>query len=345
MFKIITKAIILLAITAIFAGVFYWRGINSAASKIGGDIKFSISKGETVKEIAANLKKKGLISSKIYFKIYVWQKDYETKLQAGEYVLSRTLTIKEVAKSLANGEILSRETTVKIIEGWNAREIAFYFEKSSKFSSGEFLKAVGYAKGNDGINKIFLNKYDFLSSKPPTASLEGYLFPDTYRVFKDATVEEVVEKMLNNFDNKLSGQTRSDINKQGKKIYEIITMASLLEKEVKTEEDMKIVSGIFWDRIKNGQALESCATLAYILGENKPQYSLEDTKINSPYNTYQNRGLPPGPISNPGLKAIRAAIYPTYTDYNYFLSDPATGKTIFSKTFAEHNANKVKYLK
>jgi UPF0755 protein len=107
---------------------------------------------------------------------------------------------------------------------------------------------------------------------------------------------------------------------------------------------MEIVSGLFWDRIKNRQALESCATLAYILGENKAQYSLEDTQINSPYNTYRNRGLPPGPITNPGLNAIKAAIYPIYTDYNYFLSDPKTGDTIWSKTFEEHKQNKWKYL-
>jgi UPF0755 protein len=108
---------------------------------------------------------------------------------------------------------------------------------------------------------------------------------------------------------------------------------------------MKIVSGIFWDRIKNGEALGSCATLAYILGVNKPQYSLEDTRIESPYNTYKYRGLPPGPIANPGFNAINAAIYPEFTDYNYFLSDPETGKTIYSRTLDEHNANKYRYLK
>jgi len=122
-------------------------------------------------------------------------------------------------------------------------------------------------------------------------------------------------------------------------------MASLIEKEVRTSEDMKIISGIFWQRIENRQGLESCATLAYILGVNKPQYSVVDTKIDSPYNTYKHRGLPPSPIANPGLNAITAAIYPKETDYNYFLSDPATGQTIFSRTLGEHNLNKAKYLK
>jgi len=108
---------------------------------------------------------------------------------------------------------------------------------------------------------------------------------------------------------------------------------------------MKIVSGIFWDRIKNGQPLESCATLAYILGQNKPQYSIEDTKTDSPYNTYLILGLPPSPISNPGLQAIKAAIYPEYTKYNYFLNRQDTGETIFSVDYDEHLRNKAKYLK
>ena len=137
---------------------------------------------------------------------------------------------------------------------------------------------------------------------------------------------------------------RKDIKAQDRTIYEIITMASIVEKEVRILEDMKTVAGIFWDRIKYGQALESCASLAYILGESKVQYSVADTKIDSPYNTYKNPGLPPGPISNPGLNAVRAAIYPEYTSYNYFLSDPQTGDTIFSKTFEEHKQNKQKYL-
>ena len=150
--------------------------------------------------------------------------------------------------------------------------------------------------------------------------------------------------MLNNFDQKLDEKMRKDIQAQGKTIFEVLIMASLIEKEVRSVEDMKIVSGIFWDRIKYGQALESCASLAYILGENKTVYSQEDTQINSPYNTYRNKGLPPGPIANPGLNAIQAAIYPQYTEYNYFLTDPETGQTIWSKTFEEHKQNKWKYL-
>jgi UPF0755 protein len=183
-----------------------------------------------------------------------------------------------------------------------------------------------------------------LDDKPDYRGLEGYLFPDTYRIFKGSSPSEVLEKMLDNFDSKLTEEMRLEIERQGKTIYEIVTMASIVEKEVRSEADMKIVAGIFWDRIKYGQPLQSCATLAYILGVNKKQYSLEDTKTDSLYNTYQNKGLPPGPIANPGLRALEATIYPEYTDYNYFLSS-SDGETIYSVTYDEHLRNKAIYLR
>ena len=120
-------------------------------------------------------------------------------------------------------------------------------------------------------------------------------------------------------------------------------MASILEMEVKSQSDREIASGIFWNRVTVGQPLQSCATLAYVLGVNKKQYTYQDTQTVSPYNTYLNRGLPPGPIGNPGIATLRAAIFPKDSNFNYFLSDPETGQTIFSRTFAEHTQNKAKY--
>jgi UPF0755 protein len=349
--KIIKPLVILIIIIGIFCAVFYYNGINSAVSKGGEDVKFLVAKGEIVQTIGNNLKKAGLINSEFYFETYVKRNDLGSKFQAGEYILNPRLTIKEIAKVLTKGDILNNERTIKIIEGWNTREISQYFEREGMFQSEELLELVGFPQIDYRYNKEmpapkdYSADFGFLKDKPSYYGLEGYLFPDTYRIFKDAPLNGIVLKMLDNFDKKLTPEIRADIKKQGKTIYEIITMASIIEKEVKSEADMKIVSGIFWDRIKNKQALESCATLAYVLGTNKPQYTMEDTKIDSPYNTYENRGLPPGPISNPGLKAIRAAVYPTYTDYNYFLSRPDTGETVFSKTYQEHLANKVKYLK
>ena len=174
--------------------------------------------------------------------------------------------------------------------------------------------------------------------------LEGYLFPDTYEIRRDEGIEEIVTKMLQNFDKKMTKDLKEELKRQNKTIFEIIIMASVLEKEVKILEDKEIVSGIFWKRIEEKMPLQSCATIAFIKGENQWQYSYEDTRIKSPYNTYLNLGLPLGPISNPGIESIKAAIFPKESEYNYFLTDPETGKTIFSKTYEEHNANKSKYL-
>jgi len=219
------------------------------------------------------------------------------------------------------------------------------------FQSEELLELVGFPKIDYRYNKDmerpkdYSDKLSLLKDKPKYYSLEGYLFPDTYIIYNDASLEDIVLKMLHNFDSKLTSKMREDIKKQEKTIYEIITMASVIEKEVRDPEEMKIVSGIFWKRIDVWQPLQSCASLAYILGINKPVYSIEDTKIESPYNTYQNYGLPPGPICNPGLAAIEAAIYPKETEYNYFLSKKENGETVFSRTIEEHNLNKAKYLK
>jgi len=244
------------------------------------------------------------------------------------------------------------DKTVTIIEGWNSRQIAEKLANSQLgFSVDDFLKIAGQPKKNyqslpaNQWPEDFSDNYEFLKDKPKQVGLEGYLFADTYRFRPSSSPKEVIIKLLDNFDQQLNTKMRQDIEQQGRTIYQIITMASLLEKEVKTEQDMKIVADIFWRRIKNGQRLESCATLAYILGQNKPQYSFEDTRINSPYNTYINSGLPPGPIGSPSLKAIKAAIYPTPNNYNFFLSRPDNGETIFSRNFEEHKVNKAKFLK
>jgi len=332
------KKIIIIIILLIFSGYLYYNhAVSSPFNTKGSDSTFTINKGDGVKTIAKNLKDQKIISSEFFFEVHAWLSDLRSSFVAGDYNLNPQMSITEIAKNLTGGGAISREKNLTFIEGWNNKDFAKYLETQGFGTANAFSKLINTNKYND--------QYKFLSDKSKTADLEGYLFPDTYRVYKNATQEDILLKMLYNFDQKLSDQMRADITKQGKSVFEIVTMASLLEKEVKTLDDMKIVSGIFWDRIKNGQALESCATLAYTLGENKPQYSASDTQIDSPYNTYKHRGLPPTPICNPGLKAITSAIYPTFTNYNYFLSDPETGKTIFSATYEEHLKNKAIYLK
>lgn len=337
------KVIILIII--IFAGsFFYWRNLNSPTDSKAKEQLFTVNKGETIDRIAGNLEKNNLIRSKFYFKYHAWRR--ASNIQAGQYSISPGLNTQEIIIMLASGNALSREKQIRIIEGWNLKDINNYLNKNKIAPENSFINLAGQKiRTSDLELKTGPLDEELASGLPDAATWEGFLFPDTYRINKDGSVQEIMRKMLANFNKKMTPELRQEIKRQDKTVYEIITMSSLIEKEVRTAADMKIVSGIFWDRIKNGQALESCATLAYILGINKAQYSLKDTRIDSPYNTYRNRGLPPGPIANPGLKAIQAAIYPLFTEYNYFLSDPASGQTIFSRTLSEHNKNKIKYLK
>ncbi|MAF20173.1 MAG: hypothetical protein CMI55_00635 [Parcubacteria group bacterium] len=280
---------------------------------------FVIEKGRGVKEIAADLEEAELIRSSTVFEYYVWYKRWTARLQAGEYYLSPSSSVAQIAQKIVKGEIMPRGIKVTIPEGFALKRIDERLFQAGLIKQGELIK--------------------FNSS----SNLEGYLFPDTYIFNKDMSLEDITNKMLDNFDNKLSEELRAEIERQDKTIAQIIIMASIIEKEVAAYQDLRMVSGVFWGRLDINYPLESCATIAYILGIDKWRYSIVDTKVDSPYNTYQNKGLPPGPISNPGLLAIKAAIYPIETDYKFFLSKP-DGETVFSRTFEEHLENRAKYL-
>lgn len=252
--------------------------------------------------------------------------------------------------------ILKPEDTIRILEGWTSRDIGQYLEENGRLQSDDFLKVAGFPQVDYRDNKElppipdFSLNYSFLADKPEYYGLEGYLFPDTYRVYASSTVTEVIEKMLANFDQKLTLKMRDDIKAQGKTIYDIVTLASIVEKEAPVNyqsgdnRDARIIAGIFLNRLRIGQPLQSDATLSYIYSDNKPSHSGTELDADSPYNTYKYKGLPPGPICNPGILVIEAAIYPIETDYNYFLTTD-TGDVVYARTYDEHLKNKYKYLK
>lgn len=337
-----------LLISILLIGFLLW-GIylpkNSLPEK---EIIFNIEKGEGSRDIALNLEKEGLIRWGPIFRLYVLTTGVSGKLQAGNYLLSPSMNIPKIVEKFTKGEVIEEKIT--IIEGWNIREIGFYLENKGMFQAKELWEkagfpAIDYSKAQDLPEpKDFSSDYEFLNEKPKNVGLEGYLFPDTYQVNRGVGLEEIIRKMLSNFDQKLTSDLREEIEKQGKTIFEIITMASLIEKEVKTKEDRELASGILWKRLKNGLPLQVDATISYITGRQTTKISKEETQIDSTYNTYKYSGLPLGPISNPGLESILAAMYPKVSDYWYYLSTPE-GTTIFSKTLEEHNIAKVKYLK
>lgn len=339
--SILKIAIYILLLTGLFAA-FLWQGIYLPQSLKGEPKYFPIEKGESVWQISERLKKEKLIKHQIFFELYVVFQNKARYLKAGEYSLSSKMNVPDIAAEIFNGK--SQEERITIIEGWNLKDIGWYLENKDMFQTKELFELAGspatICPGEMPCPKNF-NK-QILEARPKNISLEGYLFPDTYHFSKGTSLEKIVETMLENLDGKLNADLRAEITNQQKTIFEIITMASLLEKEVKTLADKKVVSGLLWKRIENNMPLQVDATIIYLTGKN--MVFLEDTKIDSLYNTYKYQSLPVGPICNPGLESIVAAIYPEDSSYWYYLSTPE-GETIFSKTLEEHNIAKAKYLK
>ncbi len=336
MFKKNPKFFIILIIFIFLWWLIYSQLFTSHFSSINEEtIIFRVEQGNGLTIIASNLKQKELISSKLLFNSYIFIKNEQSLLQAGDYGLSPLMSISEIAQKIVEGETTNNKIT--IIEGWNLKNISQYLEEKGIVQKENFLDITN-------TPEMFIENFLFLNDKPIESGLEGYLFPDTYSIARVDSAKYIINMMLNNFDKKLTPDLREEIEGQNKTIFGIITMASLLEKEVRGEEDKKIVSGIFWKRIANKYPLQSCATIAYALGKDKWRYSIEDTKIDSPYNTYQHLGLPKGPICNPGMESIEAAIGPEVTKFWYYLSTPE-GETIFSKTLHEHNIARAKYLR
>jgi len=302
-----------------------------------------IEKGESLKEIASKLQNKGVIKSKFFFELYALLSNSAKNLQAGIYEISSSMNIPQIISKLSAGEVAKEK--IVIVEGWNLKDIAQALEKKGGLRAEEFLEKTGYLKPPEpSLISELEKKFDFLKEKPKDIGLEGYLFPDTYEIKKGEEVGKVIEKMLKNFEKKITPELKKEIKKQGKTLFQIITMASLLEREAKSYEDKQKIAGILWKRLKNGWKLQVDATLTYILGKPSLLLTKEDLQIDSPYNTYKYYGLPKGPICNPGIESIKAAIYYKETPFWFYLNTK-DGRTLFSKTLKEHNFKRWKYLR
>jgi len=292
-----------------------------------------IEKGATVDSIVDELKKAGVIDNQFFAKIYIWFKGSASRLQAGEYTFVNKISLARALDRIASPGALRKEVEITFIEGWTIQEMADYISSQEQLNIDvdDFINATG---------KRF--DFTFMAIIGEERTLEGYLFPDTYRVFKDITADELVEKMLKNFEDKLTGEALSEIERQKRNIDDVIILASILEKELLTLEDQKNGADVFLKRIEAGIGLQADSTINYITKKSDPRASATDLEIDSPYNTYKYRGLPPGPISNPGASALEAAIYPSSNPYYYFLTTP-DGDAIFNVTLHEHNEDKQKY--
>ena len=296
---------ILITVLAVFCfGIFTPRSFSQKQT-----VMYAVQKGIGFAQIGVDLEKKGIILNHGFFNAYAIGSLRFSKIQAGSYEISSSMSVAQIVKKMAMGDVV--KNTVTIIEGWDLQDI-------SKLFGGKNILA---------------------------KDLEGYLFPDTYQLSQNGGVDELIQKAQANFDKKMTPELKTEIAKQKKTVHQIIIMASMIEKEVISQEDKKMVSGILWKRIKEGMPLQVDATINYITGKNDAGAKIKDTKIDSPYNTYKYYGLPAGPISNPGMDSILAAIYPQKSEYWYYLSATETGETIFSKTLEEQNTAAAKYLK
>lgn len=301
-----------------------------ALMKPSSDLSVKIEKGSTVGRIARELKDAGLIEYRWAFVLFAKVTGNADSFQYGTYVLNTDMDYLELVTNLQKTASFRATVTVMIPEGAELREIIATLDEKNVCTAEELWDAVE--------NHPF--DYDFLQNLPERENrLEGYLFPDTYEFFEQSDAVTVLTKFLDNFEVKFSQELRDRAEEIGMSIDEVVTLASIIEREAASDEDRATVSSVFHNRLNSTQypLLQSCATVQYVLQERKPVLTYDDIKIDSPYNTYLYEGLPIGPIASPGLASIKAALYPETTDY-YFFVVSADGTHIFSKTLAEHNA-------
>lgn len=278
---------------------------------------FAVAEGTTLSEIADRLESKHIIRSSFLLKNTVMLLGGSQNVFAGDYFFKKKKNVFQVARIITTGSFDVTPVNITIPEGATVNEMAVIFKK--RLPSFD--------------EKLFIEK---------ALAKEGFLFPDTYSFFPNTEVSQIIQTLEKTFKKRIT-EIRPDILRFGKPIGDIVIMASLLEKEARTTESRRIIAGILWKRIEIDMLLQVDAVFVYIIGKGTFQLSLDDLSIDSPYNTYKYKGLPIGPIANPGLDSLRAAVTPIESDYLFYLSD-LEGKMHYSETFEEHKANKRRYF-
>ena len=294
---------------------------------------FTVQQGESVASIANHLQQSGLISDAGMFRDYLIYTGLDTSIQAGHYDLSPAMSIVEIANKMQDAT--STQVTFVILPGWRMEEISASLPTSGlNITSDGFLVAA---------KKPRLG-FDILSG---AASTEGFLYPDFYILPRVTTADELIEVLVQNFDLHLTSDLRDRFDRQGLTIYQAVTLASIVQREAVHDDEAPMIASVYVNRLNIGMRLEADPTTQYALGYNTAQQtwwtnplSMDDLKINSPYNTYVTDGLPPTPISNPGLTALRAVAFPTESSYYYFSARcDASGYHNFAQTFQEQLQN------
>lgn len=305
----------------------------------GATMLFTVRPGDTSGKIAEEMERKAIISNATFFKMLVGYYGLDKELKAGDYELSSAMTMAEIITKLHRG--LIKATLVTIPEGWRLDEVGELVAKKGIFTKDDFLAAT---RG--------VYDYSFLKGRPTGATLEGYLFPDTYEIRPKHTPADYVNMMLANFQSKFTPAMADAAAKRGLTVHQAITLASIVEREAVRSEERPVIASVFLNRLKRDIPLYADPTIQYALGSTpasvarwgywKQDLSQADLDTNSPYNTYRNPGLPPGPIANPGIAAIRAVLEPADTNYLYFVAR-GDGTHAFAATKEEHDRNVSRY--
>ncbi|MDD5251063.1 MAG: endolytic transglycosylase MltG [Patescibacteria group bacterium] len=339
-FSIITvAAFFVLAATAWAAVFFATPGRPTSAN-------FEVRPGESAAAVADRLKQSGFVHSATLFRFVLTTSGFDKVIQPGSYDLGGAATLRELAERLTKGGISATEFVLLIKEGEDLRDLQESLKRAGYGGADQLYDVTGEPAADCRSGKQprdFSGEFAFLKDKPDCVSLEGYLFPDTYRLPRAAPPEDIVRRLLVNFGRKLKRDLAGQVAASGHSLHEIVTMASVIEKEVRTEKDRRLVADIFWRRLAEGMPLQADSTVNYVAGSNKPAVGAAELAVDSRYNTYVYPGLPPGPIDNPGLAALWDATSPEANDWWYFLTD-SSGQVHYAKTNEEHAANKAKYL-
>ncbi len=320
----------------------YAEELAGPAGSGAAPVIFAITPGEGAAAVAENLRAAGLLNNPELFLNYLTYYGLDGGLVAGEYQLNPQATIPELAEALGSGR--SQTLELRFLAGWRSEEMANYLEvvAPAQIDAAAFREVVSSRRGLSG-------SYSFLASLPEGASLEGYLFPDAYTVAPDTTAALLVDSMLARFDAAVTPAMRQAYGTLGLSLRDAVILASIIEKEAVLDEEKPLMAAVFLNRLAAGMPLQADPTVQYALGYQaatgswwKAPLTVEDLAVASPYNTYLAAGLPPGPISNPGLASLAAVANPAAVDYLFFVVDCAAatpGAHVFSVTYDEHLAN------
>ncbi len=344
--------IIVTGIMILFAGIYFTIDYLRTNYWIPTDpndhtpIEVVIESRSSVAKIAKTLETYDLVRNATVFEYYIDFSGYGSKMKAGTYVFNKQMTMKEIMEKLAKGDGKAHVTKFTIIEGSNIDEIAAKLKKDGIIKdTKEFLELL--KTGKDFMTYNFIADLDSDENIARKYIMEGYLFPATYEIYVNSDTKTIIKKTLTKFSDVLSEKYIARAEELGMTIDEIITLASIIEKEAK-HSDFAKVSAVFHNRLKEEMTLGSCPTVQYALDIKRLALTAEDIATESPYNTYKYKGLPIGPICSPSQKAIEAALYPdeTFLEENYLFfasKDPESGELEFNKTYEAHNAAVEKY--